>query len=63
MQSPNLFITRMQDNNRCELERLDIERHDDFLGMLKGFVMNQVLLAYSSFDTLKVLDVAIPCIS
>jgi len=34
----------MQENNRSELERFDRERHDDFLGMLKGFVINQVLL-------------------
>lgn len=32
----------MQENNRNELERLDRERHDDFMGMLKGFVLNQV---------------------
>ncbi|WOL05566.1 hypothetical protein Cni_G14295 [Canna indica] len=29
-------------NNRYELERLDRERRDDFLVMLKGFVSNQV---------------------
>jgi hypothetical protein len=34
----------MQENNRNELERLDRERHDDFMGMLKGFVLNQVFL-------------------
>ncbi|MQL80686.1 hypothetical protein Taro_013139 [Colocasia esculenta] len=33
---------RIKENNRNELERLDRERHDDFLGMLKGFVINQV---------------------
>lgn len=32
----------MQENNRSELERLDKERHDDFMGMLRGFVANQV---------------------
>lgn len=32
----------MQENNRSELERLDKERHADFLNMLKGFVLNQV---------------------
>lgn len=32
----------MQENNMNELERLDKERHDDFFGMLKGFVVNQV---------------------
>ncbi|KAG8633885.1 hypothetical protein MANES_18G145569v8 [Manihot esculenta] len=33
---------RIKDNNRSELERLDRERHTDFLNMLKGFVLNQV---------------------
>ncbi|XP_058110432.1 sorting nexin 2B-like isoform X2 [Magnolia sinica] len=33
---------RIKENNRNELERLDQERHDDFLTMLKGFVVNQV---------------------
>ncbi|XP_008809960.2 LOW QUALITY PROTEIN: sorting nexin 2A-like [Phoenix dactylifera] len=33
---------RIKENNRSELERLDRERHDDFLSMLKGFVINQV---------------------
>ncbi|XP_010921046.1 sorting nexin 2B [Elaeis guineensis] len=33
---------RIKENNRSELERLDRERHDDFLSMLKGFVKNQV---------------------
>uniref|UniRef100_A0A1D1XDT9 Sorting nexin 2B n=1 Tax=Anthurium amnicola TaxID=1678845 RepID=A0A1D1XDT9_9ARAE len=33
---------RIKENNRNELERLDRERHDDFLCMLKGFVINQV---------------------
>ncbi|CAA6654692.1 unnamed protein product [Spirodela intermedia] len=33
---------RIKENNRSELERLDRDRHDDFLGMLKGFVINQV---------------------
>lgn len=32
----------LQNNNRNELERLDKEKHDDFVGMLKGFVVNQV---------------------
>lgn len=32
---------RIKENNRNELERLDRERHDDFMGMLKGFVLNQ----------------------
>lgn len=32
---------RIKDNNKNELERLDKERHDDFFGMLKGFVVNQ----------------------
>ncbi|XP_010257017.1 PREDICTED: sorting nexin 2A-like [Nelumbo nucifera] len=33
---------RIKENNRNELERLDRERRNDFLGMLKGFVINQV---------------------
>lgn len=33
---------RIKENNRSELERLDKERHADFLNMLKGFVLNQV---------------------
>ncbi|CAK7351927.1 unnamed protein product [Dovyalis caffra] len=33
---------RIKENNRSELERLDSERHADFLNMLKGFVLNQV---------------------
>ncbi|KAD7480224.1 hypothetical protein R6Q59_008997 [Mikania micrantha] len=32
---------RIKENNMNELERLDKERHDDFFGMLKGFVVNQ----------------------
>ncbi|KAL3837786.1 hypothetical protein ACJIZ3_022377 [Penstemon smallii] len=32
---------RIKDNNRNELERLEKERHDDFVNMLKGFVVNQ----------------------
>ncbi|XP_077213375.1 sorting nexin 2A-like [Tasmannia lanceolata] len=36
---------RIKENNRNELERLDRERHDDFLNMLKGFVLNQVVYA------------------
>lgn len=35
-------IVVMQENNNNELERLDRERHEDFLVMLKGFVSNQV---------------------
>ncbi|XP_044483626.1 sorting nexin 2A-like [Mangifera indica] len=33
---------RIKEHNRIELERLDRERHADFLNMLKGFVVNQV---------------------
>ncbi|XP_030537640.2 sorting nexin 2B-like [Rhodamnia argentea] len=33
---------RIKENNWTELERLDKERHADFLNMLKGFVVNQV---------------------
>ncbi|KAI3458487.1 hypothetical protein Pfo_015150 [Paulownia fortunei] len=32
---------RIKENNRNELERLDKERHDDFVSMLKGFIVNQ----------------------
>lgn len=32
----------MQENNSTELERLGREKKDDFLDMLKGFVVNQV---------------------
>ncbi|RWR78937.1 sorting nexin 2A-like protein [Cinnamomum micranthum f. kanehirae] len=32
---------RIKENNRFELERVDRERHDDFLGMLRGFIINQ----------------------
>ncbi|KAL6977513.1 Sorting nexin 2B [Sarracenia purpurea var. burkii] len=32
---------RIKENNKSELERLDKERHDDFMSMLKGFVVNQ----------------------
>ncbi|KAI3470928.1 hypothetical protein Pfo_027591 [Paulownia fortunei] len=32
---------RIKENNRNELERLDKERHDDFVNMLKGFIVNQ----------------------
>ncbi|KAL8535368.1 hypothetical protein ACS0TY_011131 [Phlomoides rotata] len=32
---------QIKENNRNELERLDKERHDDFVNMLKGFVVNQ----------------------
>ncbi|CAL5426934.1 unnamed protein product [Camellia sinensis] len=33
---------RIKENNRTEIERLDRERKDDFVNMLKGFVINQV---------------------
>ncbi|KAA8539532.1 hypothetical protein F0562_026224 [Nyssa sinensis] len=32
---------RIKENNKNELERLDKEKQDDFLSMLKGFVVNQ----------------------
>ncbi|KAH7841337.1 hypothetical protein Vadar_028555 [Vaccinium darrowii] len=32
---------QIKDNNKNELERLDKERHNDFMSMLKGFVVNQ----------------------
>lgn len=37
----------MQENNKNELERFEKERHDDFLGMLRGFIVNQVSLSSS----------------
>ena len=36
----------LQENNRSELERIDKERHSDFLSMLRGFVVNQVPYIY-----------------
>lgn len=33
---------RIKENNRTEIQRLDRERKDDFVNMLKGFVINQV---------------------
>lgn len=36
----------LQENNRTELERIDRERNNDFLSMLRGFVVNQVMLIY-----------------
>lgn len=36
----------LQENNRSEIERLDKERKADFINMLKGFVVNQVLSWY-----------------
>ncbi|KAJ6818722.1 sorting nexin 2B-like [Iris pallida] len=33
---------KIKENNRCEFERLDVERPQDFLSMLKGFVQAQV---------------------
>ncbi|PIN05541.1 Membrane coat complex Retromer, subunit VPS5/SNX1 [Handroanthus impetiginosus] len=32
---------RIKENNRNELERLDKEKHDDFVSMLRGFIVNQ----------------------
>lgn len=32
---------RIKENNKNELERFGKERHDDFLGMLRGFIVNQ----------------------
>ncbi|CDP13964.1 unnamed protein product [Coffea canephora] len=32
---------RIKENNRNELDRLDRERREDFLSMLKGFIVNQ----------------------
>lgn len=34
---------RIKENNRREIERLDKERKNDFVNMLKGFVINQVV--------------------
>lgn len=38
---------RIKENNKMELERLDKERREDFIGMLKGFVVNQAGYAES----------------
>ncbi|XAR71892.1 hypothetical protein NMG60_11018343 [Bertholletia excelsa] len=32
---------QIKENNKSELERLDKEKHNDFLGMLKGLIVNQ----------------------
>jgi hypothetical protein len=40
----------MQENNRSELQRLDSERKQDFLVMLKGFVATQVQFQPISFS-------------
>ncbi|XP_041993308.1 sorting nexin 2B-like [Salvia splendens] len=32
---------RIKENNKTELERLEKEKHDDFVNMLKGFIVNQ----------------------
>ncbi|PHT44918.1 Sorting nexin 2A [Capsicum baccatum] len=32
---------RIKENNKNEHERFEKERHDDFLGMLRGFIVNQ----------------------
>ncbi|KAK7300478.1 hypothetical protein RJT34_11322 [Clitoria ternatea] len=32
---------RIKENNKSELERIEKERHDDFISMLRGFVVNQ----------------------
>ncbi|XP_055832889.1 sorting nexin 2B-like [Solanum dulcamara] len=32
---------RIKENNKNEIERFEKERHDDFLGMLRGFIVNQ----------------------
>ncbi|OIT26955.1 PREDICTED: sorting nexin 2B-like [Nicotiana attenuata] len=32
---------QIKENNKNELERFEKERHDDFLGMLRGFIVNQ----------------------
>lgn len=37
----------MQENNKIELSRLDRERREDFLEMLKGYVTSQVLFQMS----------------
>ncbi|PSS33277.1 Sorting nexin 2A like [Actinidia chinensis var. chinensis] len=41
---------RIKENNKNELERLDKERHDNFLSMLKGIVVNQVGYAEKMAD-------------
>ncbi|XP_010931303.1 sorting nexin 2B isoform X2 [Elaeis guineensis] len=41
---------QIKENNRTELERLNRERHDDFVAMLKGFIINQVANAEKIAD-------------
>ncbi|KAG5533561.1 hypothetical protein RHGRI_027672 [Rhododendron griersonianum] len=42
---------QIKENIKNELERLDKERHNDFLSMLKGFVVNQRLMHFNRQDT------------
>ncbi|TKW27905.1 hypothetical protein SEVIR_3G288600v4 [Setaria viridis] len=41
---------RIKENNRSELQRLDTERKEDFLAMLKGFVASQAAYAEKIVD-------------
>lgn len=41
-QIKDLTVEYLQKNNRSELERIDQEKHIDFMNMLRGFVINQV---------------------
>lgn len=38
----------LQEINRIEIGRLDRERHDDLVNMLKGFMISQVTLCHTS---------------
>lgn len=49
----------MQENNRNELERFDRERDADFLNMLKGFVLNQVVIHFVLVDIKNELSINI----
>ena len=40
------LVIYVQENNKNELQRLDKERHNDFMSMLKGFVVNHVRFSF-----------------
>lgn len=40
-----MWLYNMQENNRSELNRLDREKEEDMLEMIKGYVTSQVLFS------------------
>jgi hypothetical protein len=40
-----MWLYNMQENNRSELNRLDREKKEDMLEMIKGYVTSQVLFS------------------